>query len=133
LQYSYALDTSSDNVYFDLKKKVCILSGNAVIIYDERTKFRADEIVVSYKKGGDLNYSSARASGNVRFDRPEFTVKSNECECDAGTIKFRGMVLIRGDDFGEIRADCAVYDLNTKRICITSKKGVVAKLHRAKS
>lgn len=126
-QLSHAFETSSDDVLFDLKKNSCVLSGNATVIYDKQTKFRADKIVILYKNS-KLMRGSVKASGNIRFCGQEFVVESDACECDMKSITFLGGVTIRSADLGEIKADSAVYDIKTKKINITSKKKVVANL-----
>jgi lipopolysaccharide export system protein LptA len=126
-QQSSAFEASSDDVSFYPKKRSCVLSGNATIIYDEQTKFRSDKIVISYKKG-ESKRGSVKASGNVRFCGQGFDVESNTCECDMKSIMFVGGVIIRSAELGEIKADSAVYDIQTKKISITSKKKVIANL-----
>jgi lipopolysaccharide export system protein LptA len=118
----YALEMSSDDVCFDSKRKVCILSGNASVTYDKKTRFRADEIVVSRRE------RKAKAYGHVCFESSDFVIESDRCEYDTKSVKFRGGVIVRSNSFGEVRADLAVYDLETKRMSITSKGKVRANL-----
>jgi lipopolysaccharide export system protein LptA len=120
-----ALETSADDVSFDLKNGICVLSGDARVVYDKgkkfSSKFKADKITVFYEKSEHTKPKLVKATGRVRFDSGDFVVTADSCECDMKKVVFLDNVLIKNENLGEIKADVATYVLGAKLIDVTSK------------
>ena len=118
----FAFETTADDVEIDTKEGVCVLSGNAVVKYDNKV-FKADKITI-YKKDSEKLPNKIIASGNVSYSDDKYSVTSQKCKGDANYVEFFQDVVIQNKDLGKIEADKARYDVKTKKIDLTSKKKV---------
>lgn len=117
-----ALNTVADNITIDSEKGIYTLIGNAVAEEEGKT-FNADKIVV-YKKDNEKRPSKIEAFGNVVYKDESTTITSDHCESDMDFVTFSTNVILKGPDFGTIRADNAKYDTKNKTMDITAKKRV---------
>jgi lipopolysaccharide transport protein LptA len=118
-----AFEISSDDMSIDTKNNTCILTGNAEVKINDNV-FKADKLIIK----GDIKSEkpeSIEAFGNINFSKgKDISVKCDECKSDMKHIYFYKNISIVEKNIGEITADSAKYDIQAKKIDITSKKKV---------
>jgi lipopolysaccharide assembly outer membrane protein LptD (OstA) len=119
---AYSLETTADEMLIDSEKHIHTLNGNAVAMWDDKV-FKAD-IIVIYKKEDEKMPTKITATGNVSYEEKGLIVMSKYCESDMKIVIFTEKVVLKGDEFGVINADKAVYNIETKKVDITASEKV---------
>jgi lipopolysaccharide export system protein LptA len=114
------IQTTAENVSIDLKEKTVILSGGAQVKRDDGLTFLSQEITVIWQDWKCNKPKSITARGKVCFEFDGKIVTADSCEYDMEVIKFVGNVTITSGELGVMKADVAIYNLKSKKICISS-------------
>jgi lipopolysaccharide export system protein LptA len=127
---SYAFETTSDEISFDLNSQTCVLNGNSEIKFGQTDKntFKANQIKIEYQDKSMKKPKMVKAEGNIHFYNKDISITSDSCSFDMICIEFHENVVIKNAEFGEIIADRAIYNIETKRIAMTAKKKVKMKV-----
>lgn len=130
-----AFETSSDEISFDLNKKVCVFEGNCEIKFDLHGEgtFRADHIEVQYKDKDLKKPERIDAKKNISFQNNDIKILAETCSFDMKVLKFSKNIVIENSEFGEVTADEASYNIETKKLTISAKNKVKVKLNDGKS
>jgi lipopolysaccharide assembly outer membrane protein LptD (OstA) len=121
---SDSIDISSEEVFIDTKNNICKFNRNAKVSYLYQTDqytLKADKIVVSYEK---KDIKKIEASGNVVFTYDRIQISAKTCSFDLKNVSFSGEIIISDNKIGIIKADKAVYNIESKKIDITSENKV---------
>ena len=113
-------ETTADEVEIDTKRGVYYLSGHVKVTIKNKV-FKAQKIIV--KMNGKMP-KEIFATGSVIYTDEQNKVMANRCHSDMNTVKFTKNVSVIGKEFGRIAADCIIYDIRTRKICIYSKNRV---------
>ncbi|MDR0695904.1 MAG: hypothetical protein LBF56_04050 [Holosporales bacterium] len=114
-----AIETSSDEMSFDIETNECVLSGNAVVKYNDKT-FKAMSITMNKSKSDALPQKMV-ATGGVYFEDRHITIRAKTCRIDDNTATFSGGITITSNEIGIITAEKLKYDVRTGKVNITSK------------
>ena len=117
-----AFDLKADEAQFDTKRKVHYLIGNVIANLNGKT-FMADMIVIHMKENG-AEAKKVIATGNVSYSDGKILVTAKKCESDMLSVTFQKDVVIKGNDYGTLKADRVVYQIKTGIVNITSKNRV---------
>ena len=83
----------------------------------------ADMIVIHMKENG-TEAKKVIATGNVSYSDGKILVTAKKCESDMLSVTFQKDVVIKGNDYGTLKADRVVYQIKTGIVNITSKNRV---------
>ena len=126
-----ALETTSDEMSFDLNKKVCVFDGNCEIKFEFHGDgiFQADHIEIRYKDNDLKKPERIYATKNVFFQNNDVQITSQNCSFDMEILRFSGDVVIENSEIGKVLADDAAYNIKTKRLTISAKNKVKIKVN----
>lgn len=123
-----AIETTSNEILFDTKGKVYTLSGDAKVKFNENT-FNANKIIVKQYPNNSKKPESIEASGKLLFKNNDIEIMADRCICDMQNIIFYNNVFIKEKKIGNIKADSAIYNIESKKVDITADKKVKLKLN----
>ena len=113
-------ETTADEVEIDTKRGVYYLTGHVKVTIRNKT-FKAQKVII--KMNGKMP-KEVFATGSVIYTDEQNKVMANRCYSDMNKVKFSQNVSIIRKEFGRIAADCIIYEIRTRKICINSKNRV---------
>jgi lipopolysaccharide export system protein LptA len=122
------IETSADEVSADLNSGTIVLSGKAKVSRKGVFDFLSDTIKLVYRDKKYTKPKHIEASGCVRFEHKGIIVTASKCRCDMQKVWFTGNVVITSKEIGVINSDSAVYDIDSRKIEILSRKRVTLKI-----
>ena len=117
-----AFEAKSEKVRLDTKNGVYYLTGHVQVKISNKV-FEADKVVI-YMEQCNNKPSRIIATGEVKYNDIDNTVKARMCKSDMKTVTFLQDVTIEGKEYGELEADRLVYEISSKKIKIFSHRRV---------
>ncbi len=121
------VSVSSDDLMVDINRHMCFLNGHAKVTVtknNDKYDFFAMKIEILYDKEKTKLPKKITACGFVKFIYGDVKISSDSCQYNMNKILFEDHVFIINKNLGTIKADKAVYDINTKKIDVVSKNKV---------